>query len=178
VGTRISDSPVNRGRLYGVALGLCLGLALLLAPSALATPTLNGTVNAVASDGAGGYYAGGSFTVPSSTIVNAVHIKAGGTIDTSWAPNPNGTVKALAVSGIYVYLGGSFTISTLHNAARVVAATGALDPAWTPEPDGTVNAIAVTIALAGHSAYLGGSFTQVNASASTTASRRNAARST
>jgi hypothetical protein len=172
VGTRISDSPVKRGRLYGIAIGLCLGLALLVAPAALAAPTLIGTVNAVASDGAGGYYAGGSFTVPpSSTKVYAVHVKADGTIDTNWAPNPNGTVRALAVSGSSVYLGGSFTIGALHNAARVDATTGGLDTAWTPEPDGVVNAIA----LGADRAYLGGSFTQVNASASTPAPRHNAA---
>jgi hypothetical protein len=162
VGTGLSDTPANRGRLYGIALGLCIGLALLLAPSALATQTLSGTVNAVTPDGSGGYYAAGSFTVPSSTIVNAVHIKSDGTIDTSWAPNPSGAIYALAVSGSDVYLGGNFTLSTLHNAARVDATSGALDTGWTPQPDGTVRAIAVL----GQRVYLGGSFTQVSTSGS------------
>lgn len=150
---------VNRGRLCGLVLGLAVGLALLLAPSALASSlSVSGIVNAVAPDGSGGYYAGGSFTVPSSTIVNAVHINSDGTLDTSWSPNPTATVDALAVSGGKVYLGGNFSITsgvvTLSNLARVDATSGALDLAWNPAPTGTIDAIAVS----GSNVYFGGNF--------------------
>jgi hypothetical protein len=150
VGTRISDSPVNRGRLYGVALGLCLGLALLLAPAALATSPANvtGQVQTVVPDGSGGYYVGGLFSVTGDATfqnVGAAHILSDGTVDATFDPLPNGsggTVNAIALSSSYVYLGGNFTIGGVSYVARVdnnplhTTTYKQLDTTWPPiRPD-------------------------------------------
>jgi len=119
------------------------------------------SIKAVASDGLGGFYIGGTFTsVDGQAITNAAHINPDGSLDTAWNPAPNNTVSALAVSGSTVYLGGSFTQVkgvTRNRAAAVNAVTAALVTGWDPAPNNTVN----VIVIAGSTVYLGGSFTQV-----------------
>src|SRR5919198_6638146 len=57
-------------------------------------------VNAVAPDGSGGFYIGGGFArVGGVPIRNLAHVLADGSLDTSFAPNPSGAVRALAVAG-------------------------------------------------------------------------------
>src|SRR5438552_3869511 len=67
------------------------------------------SVYAVASDGGGGWFIGGSFTmVGSVSRLNLAHILSDGTIS-AWSPNANGDVNALVVSGSTVYVGGAFS---------------------------------------------------------------------
>ena len=119
------------------------------------------TINAVANDGVGGFYIGGTFTsVDGQAITNAAHINADGSLDTAWDPAPNNNVTAIVVSGSTVYLGGSFTMVkgvTRNRAAAVSATTAALVSGWDPAPNNTVNALVVS----GSTVYLGGSFTTV-----------------
>ena len=121
------------------------------------------TIKAVANDGVGGFYIGGTFTsVDGQAISNAAHINADGSLDTAWNPAPNNTVSALVVSGSTVYLGGSFTTvkgATRNRAAAVDASTAALVAGWDPAPNGVVN----TLVVSGSTVYLGGSFTTVKA---------------
>jgi len=161
------------------------------APAALASPSspvhVTGTVAATAPDGSGGYYIGGSFTaVDGVPINNAAHILANGSLDQSWNPDPTGCgysdVRALAVSGSTVYLGGFFCSITdaagtgtvaRDDAAAVSAATGR-DTGWDPAPVGPVYALAVS----GSTVYLGGEFSRINDPANTTTggiARNNAA---
>jgi hypothetical protein len=54
-------------------------------------PLVDGIVSAIESDGAGGYYIGGQFTtVAGETHVNLAHIKADGSVDSTFNPLLNG----------------------------------------------------------------------------------------
>jgi hypothetical protein len=59
---------------------------------------VNGAINASASNGAGGWYIGGSFTLVGGVARDQLaHIRANGTVS-DWDPNANSTVNAIAVS--------------------------------------------------------------------------------
>jgi hypothetical protein len=149
-------------------------LLLLGAPAALTAPSpvqVKGSVAAIAPDGSGGYYLGGSFTaVGGVPINNAAHILANGTVDKSWNPDPSGCgydeVRALDVSGSNVYLVGLFcsitaptgTGAVTRDGVAAVNATTGRDTGWNPAPLGVVYALAVS----GSTVYLGGQFSRIN----------------
>ena len=126
-------------------------------------PPVTGKVWAIQSDGAGGWFIGGTFTaVGGLARTNLAQIDSSGAV-TAWAPAANSTVYALALSGTTLYAGGGFTAitpaggsATTRNrlAALTTADTGSL-AAWDPNADDTVNALAVS----GHTVYAGGGFT-------------------
>ncbi len=93
-----------------------------------------GSVHAAVSDGAGGWYLGGAFTeVRGQARANLAHVDAAGQV-TAWNPGANDTVRALAITGNDVLVGGRFT--TLAGQPRVGLgavgrATGAAT-AWNP----------------------------------------------
>jgi hypothetical protein len=77
----------------------------------------------------------------------------------SWNPNVNGEVRALAVAGQTVYLGGGFTTVgglTRRRLAAVNASSGQ-PTSWNPNPSAKVNALATD----GLTVWLGGTFTSV-----------------
>ena len=81
------------------------------APDAAAVemPAVNGRVMTIAPDGAGGVYSGGAFTeVGGLDRRYAAHILADGTVAPAWQPDPDGFVRAIAVYGTTVYMGGDF----------------------------------------------------------------------
>ncbi|MCW2522887.1 MAG: domain containing protein, partial [Frankiales bacterium] len=85
---------------------------------------------------------------------------------TSWNPNINGVIKAVAASpdGSRIYIGGSFTSAdgvTHNRLAAYSTATGALISSFTPNLDATVNAIVAT----NSTVYVGGIFSKANGSA-------------
>jgi hypothetical protein len=127
----------------------------------IALPRVDGSVSAVAPDGTGGWYVGGSFThvggVPRTRLA---HILADGTVS-SWNPNAGGgsnpAVFALAVSGNTVYAGGGFTIiagQARNHIAALDASTG-LATAWDPNAGGIQ---VLTLAVSGTTIYAGGNF--------------------
>src|SRR4051794_10886299 len=66
-------------------------------------------VHAVVSDGAGGWYIGGLFTrVGNVARRNLAHVLASGSVDQTFAPEPDGPVDALALNGHALFAGGSF----------------------------------------------------------------------
>lgn len=120
---------------------------------------INGQVNAVVGDGAGGWYIGGGFTlVRGMPRENLAHLDAAGDV-TAWNPGANGLVRALAYSGSRVYVGGDF--DQLGGQSRTYV--GAVDPvlgtatAWNPGAD----APAFTFLLSGGLLYAGGGFSQI-----------------
>ncbi|MFZ4812740.1 MAG: delta-60 repeat domain-containing protein, partial [Ilumatobacteraceae bacterium] len=135
------------------------------------TPTLNGTVQALAFSGTK-LYVGGTFTTANSTTRNnAAAFNTDGTLDTSWDPNTNGTVTDFALSGSDVYMSGSFTTlgsSNTRNRLAVVTTGGSLG-SWAPSVNGTVDELVVS----GSNVYFGGSFSSVTAT--TTGTRNNGA---
>jgi beta-propeller uncharacterized protein DUF5122 len=93
-------------------------------------PEVNGVVNAIVSDNAGGWYLGGDFTsVGGVPRTDLAHVLGDGTLDPGWAPTTNGLVRALAVSTDTVFAGGEFSTAngvSRGNLAGFTAATGAL----------------------------------------------------
>jgi trimeric autotransporter adhesin len=71
-------------------------------------PRVSGqSVYAIEGDGAGGWFVGGGFSSAGGVACrNLVHISSNRTVDRSWCPKPDGTVRALSrVSGV-LYVGG------------------------------------------------------------------------
>ncbi|HEY0279980.1 MAG TPA: hypothetical protein VGC32_17075 [Solirubrobacterales bacterium] len=131
----------------------------------LPSPDVSGgrdMVEAMAPDGAGGFYIVGNFThVDGLPRLGAARILADGSVDPNWAPSVPGEVFAVRRSGNTVYIGGHFSsVDGLprSNLAAVDASTGQVE-AFAPALDGVVSVLAVS----GSSVYfslLGGS--QVN----------------
>ena len=108
----------------------------------LAMPELGGgRVYAVAGDGAGGWFVGGSFSIGGYELV---HIRADKTVDSSFRATPNGAVRAIAVSGGTMYLGGSFTSISGQLRPHIAAldATTGAPTAWNPNADAEVDVLA------------------------------------
>ncbi len=123
-------------------------------------PMIAGTANAVASDGNGGWYVGGSFTAVLGTPRgNLAHLDRDGNL-TTWNPNPNGdpndVVHAISVSGNTVYVAGSFSAiggQPRGGIAAVDALSGAVTD-WNPEAGAGI----VALAASGGTVYVAGWF--------------------
>lgn len=129
------------------------------APAPLVT---DGPVRAIAVATDGTIYIGGGFTHAGATTGSMVPRNHLAAIDstgalTSWDPDADNNVNALAVSGTTVYVGGDFTKVGGQNRNGIAAldATGSAT-AWNPDaPSGAVAALAVS----GSTVYAGGNFT-------------------
>lgn len=123
--------------------------------SAAVPQVSGGSVSAVAADGAGGFFIGGSFTaidgIPRDYIA---HILADGELDTGWAPDATSSVGALALLGGTLYVGGQVDGGS-NNVYALNADSGSLLGNWSPAVNGPVNGILATTT----SIYIGGSFT-------------------
>lgn len=126
-------------------------------------PRVTGLINAVVSDGAGGWFIGGSFSsVGGLARANLARILSDNTVS-PWNPGASGQVLALALDGTTLYAGGSFSAVggfSRSNIAAIDAVTGAIRP-WDPGASSTVRAMAAGAGVL----YVGGSFTSVGASA-------------
>ena len=137
----------------GVPVGAATGTAI------AGFPKVAGAVLAVVSDGAGGWYIGGSFTsVGGIARSNLAHILADNSVS-SWNPNCDGQIVSLAVSGSTVYAAGFY--SSIGGAARsylaaLDAITGLATP-WNPNP----NSIVRRVAVGGGTIYAGGTFNAI-----------------
>ncbi len=126
--------------------------------AAASFPQVAGAVYAVASDAAGGWYIGGSFTsVGGQPRVNLAHVASDLSV-TAWAPNPDTAVAAIAVSGSTVYVGGDFTSvgGQPRNHIAALDASG-FATTWNPNADGPVASLAVD----GATVYAGGDFRNI-----------------
>lgn len=130
----------------------------------LSLPRIRGIVNAVAPDGAGGWYVGGNFSTLATTgqpRQHLVHIAPSGELDPSFnASSPDGIVHTLALSGTTLYVGGEFGTIGGQSRSRIAAldATTGVATTWSP----IVNAPVRALAVSGNTIYFGGSFTSVS----------------
>jgi len=123
-------------------------------------PVTGGDVAAVAADGRGGWYLGGSFTAIGGVARHGLaHLLSDGRVDPRFDPAPDGAVRALLLRAGSLYVAGSFT--SLAGRARAglgaVRAAGGAALAWRPSADGPVT----VLAGCGDALLLGGDFTSV-----------------
>jgi trimeric autotransporter adhesin len=125
-----------------------------------------GTVNALAVSGTE-VYVGGSFTsAGGSARANLAALDPTlGTAEVGWAPNPNGTVNALALSsdGSTVYLGGSFSqvaSANRSNVAGVFTSDGA-KTSFNPGANGAVDALTLSTVGGSDTLTVGGAFSLI-----------------
>lgn len=120
------------------------------------------TVSAVAADGRGGWWVGGTFAeVGGFHCPYLVHLLAGLKIDRRWCPHADNSVQNILVSGSTLFVSGQFTrfgaVRRPHLAA-VDALTGkALG--WNPHPDnsiGSMGRVGSTLYVSGYFSHLGG----------------------
>jgi trimeric autotransporter adhesin len=126
-----------------------------------AFPKVVGTVDAIVSDGSGGWFIGGGFAAVGGVPRNNLARVLSNNTVAPWDPNVNGTVEALAVSGNTVYVGGEFTTindGTPRNRLAALDATTGMATAWDPNVDSDPRALAVS----GGTVYVGGAFTTIN----------------
>ncbi len=111
------------------------------------TPGVEGSVHAIAADGAGNLYVGGSFTAAGG--VSAANVaKWNGSSWSAMGDGISGTVYSLAVSGTLVYAGGSIT-------GGVTCWNG---HSWASLREG-VNGGVQSLAMSGSTLYVGGNST-------------------
>jgi hypothetical protein len=126
------------------------------------TALVDGPVYAAAADGSGGWYIAGDFQHAGGQFRRgAARVDASGQV-TAWNPKPDGVVRALAVTGSQVLLGGDFTVlGTTPVAANRLGSVdldkGQPTPGFTGNADGTVRAL---LALGG-AVYAAGDFTSI-----------------
>ncbi len=135
-----------------------------------AAPYIQGAtdlVDVVISDGDGGYFVGGKFTlVDTTTVGGLIHVRADGTLDTDWLPAMSGGGAQiydlwLDDANDTLYVAGSFTAlggQSRDNLGAVSTVTG-LATDFNPDTNGIVTALA----SADDILYAGGLFTTLNA---------------
>jgi hypothetical protein len=139
-------------------------------------PRVNGSINKVVPDGAGGWYIGGNFTkVGLYTRNRLARILADGSVDLNWNPGANGRVRTIAVNGSEIFVGGEFTSvggKTRKYLAKLNNTNGNADENWNPAMRNTEEFIN-TIAVSGDVIYVGGFFTFIGGQAINNLARLN-----
>lgn len=108
-----------------------------------------GTVNAIISDGVGGYFLGGDFlSVQGCDVPRLAWIGSDGLVKKNWRPAPNSTVHVLRQDGNILYVGGAFTSisATAQNRLVRIDTTGnsaTVDINWNPNPSKAVYEIQI-----------------------------------
>ena len=119
-------------------------------------PHVTGQINAVISDGSGGWFIGGSFTtVGAASRTNLAHILPDMSVS-AWNPGADGQVLSLALNGGTLYAGGAFLNAGGQARSRIAAidaSTGAAT-SWDPGASDLVRSIAPS----GATVYVGGKF--------------------
>lgn len=121
----------------------------------------DGIVYTAETDGAGGWYVGGDFTlVGDIECKNIVHILSDGTIDENWIMDVNGDINDILIVGDALYVAGDFTeIKGLprNYMAKINISDVSVDSEWRVNGSGEVN----TIEVVGNNLFAGGEFSQI-----------------
>jgi len=131
-------------------------------------PRFAGAIKAIVPDNVGGWFVGGSFaSVDGVPIANLAHVLTNKTVDTNWAPNPDGAVLALAHSSDMLYVGGTFSMiggQPRFGLAALDPLTGTPLAGWQADveqsdlPGRTVT----SLVLSQTRLYVGGNFSRIN----------------
>lgn len=122
-------------------------------------PAPNGEVIVAISDGAGGWYIGGSFSkIGTETRRGIAHIYSTGALDPSFNPDCNGTVYSIVYSNSStLVLGGRFdSIGNIERKNIAMISTSGVVQSWNP---GTNGAVRTMIRNTDSLLYIGGEFT-------------------
>ncbi len=122
-------------------------------------PGVDGYVYALAIDGEGNVYVGGSFTVAGNQSANYIAKWDGSDWD-SLGSGMNGTVFTIAIDGDNIYAGGLFTQAGGNSARHVAVWDGSVWNSLGSGPTNGVNSIVYAIAVIDHDVYVGGDFTE------------------
>ena len=141
-------------------------------PPNMEFPVLNGEVYAIIPDGNGGWFVGGDFDrADLEDAFNFAHILPNMVPDSTFLPEFNGRVLALALINDTLFVGGQFQeidgVIKPYLAAFQVS-TETLLP-WSPEPDGKVNVLQAS----GSSILVGGDFDKIAGRAQPSLARLN-----
>jgi hypothetical protein len=126
---------------------------------------VNGSILAVASDGAGGWYIGGGFSKVGDVTRNRIaRILSDGTVDPNWYPSngANDSVRTIVVGDNYIYVGGGFSTiggSSRYNLAALNKTTGEVITGWNANV--SFSGDVYTLSLSSSVLYLGGTFTSI-----------------
>lgn len=127
-------------------------------------PIVNGLIRKTISDGSGGWYIGGDFSVVGTySRYGLVHIKADKSVDADWDPMLNGTVYEMLLNGSILYVGGSFSSAggqDRNNIVAINASTG-LATDWNPGSSIPVLSLAIndsTLFIGTDYIYIWGNF--------------------
>ncbi len=125
-------------------------------------PMINNVINAVASDGQGGWFVGGSFNQAGQVSKhNLAHIKNDGTLDILWAPNPNGQVNCIDAVGNTVFVGGAFSTIGGGNSNGLAALDKTTGLLFNSNPQIEGSGV-YAIEAVGNTLYIGGNFPGIN----------------
>jgi beta-propeller uncharacterized protein DUF5122/centrosomal CEP192-like protein/HYDIN/CFA65/VesB family protein len=121
----------------------------------------NGQVNAVAFDGSGRTYLGGTFTQIGPRTGHGVKLSQSSDVPAGGFPDVTGTIRAVVADGSGGwFIGGDFTSvgGTPRSRLAHILSSGALDSGWDPSADGRVSALA----LSGGQLFVGGEFASID----------------
>jgi trimeric autotransporter adhesin len=125
-------------------------------------PNPDSTVGALALSGSTLYVGGDFATIGGQSRNGLAAISTSTGSASGWNPNPDNVVTSMVVSGSTIYVGGYF--ANIGGQARsglaAIDATTGNATSWNPNPGGSQAGVS-TLALAGSSLFVGGSFTSI-----------------
>jgi Domain of unknown function (DUF5122) beta-propeller/NHL repeat len=120
---------------------------------------VDGAIYTVVEDGGGGRFIAGDFMfVGGQPRTHLAHLLPDGSLDTAFAPQINGPVRALVVANGNLYIGGQFSTVNGVVAGNLAAITPAGVVLWTSTINGVVNALETNGTLL----YVAGDFSSMN----------------
>lgn len=125
-------------------------------------PKLNGTVRTIIPDASGGWYVGGNFVAADNThLQNLIHVRADNTLDSAFKPNPDQAVRALALVGNSLLVGGEFFQIADNQLSYFVTLNPSTGKTNIIASQLRVSGVVSAFAVVGDTVYVGGQFNNI-----------------